>query len=395
MGFRLSCARTRAHLVALSCLLTALVGSACGSTATQSVTAPAGEKCSVALNAPSAAFEAGGASGTVGVDTTPECAWTATADAAWITNLSPAQGQGPGQVQFQVAQNPSTSTRQSTITINAQKATIRQDATVCQFTLALAGGPFAAAGGSGTIAVSAPAACAWTASTNAGWIAVSPATGTGGSTITLTVAQNTGAERSGTVTVGGSSVTILQSAAVGPTPTPTPSCSVAINPTSRSVTAAAATGLTVGVSAAAGCQWTATSSAVWVTITSGGSGTANGTVVFSVAGNAGAARTGTIAIADKTFTVNQASGCTYSILPTSQQFGGDGGIGGPIAVTTAPTCPWTATDNASWLQITSGAAGTGPGLVTFQVAPYSGGGSSRTGTITIVNQTFTVTQEKR
>jgi hypothetical protein len=132
-----------------------------------------------------------------------------------------------------------------------------------------------------------------------------------------------------------------------------------------------------------------------VIITSGASGTANGSVIFSVAANVGAARTGTIAIADKTFTVNQASGCTYAISPTSQQFGGDGGTGGPITVTTAPTCPWTATDNASWLQITSGASGTGPGTVRFEVSPYSGGGSSRTGTITIVNQTFTVTQERR
>src|SRR5205085_336059 len=45
-------------------------------------------------------------------------------------------------------------------------------------------------------------------------------------------------------------------------------------------------------------------------ITSGGSGSGNGTVGYSVAANSGAARTGTLTIATKTFTVNQAAGTT-------------------------------------------------------------------------------------
>ena len=55
------------------------------------------------------------------------------------------------------------------------------------------------------------------------------------------------------------------------------------------------------------CQWTATSGATWITITSGAAGTGNGTVSFTVANNTGAARTGTLTIAGRAFTVTQAA----------------------------------------------------------------------------------------
>ena len=41
----------------------------------------------------------------------------------------------------------------------------------------------------------------------------------------------------------------------------------------------------VTVTAGAGCAWTATSNAAWISITAGGSGTGNGTVSYSVAAN--------------------------------------------------------------------------------------------------------------
>ncbi|MBI4907459.1 MAG: hypothetical protein HY820_27790 [Acidobacteria bacterium] len=55
------------------------------------------------------------------------------------------------------------------------------------------------------------------------------------------------------------------------------------------------------------------------------------------------------------------------------------------------TCAWTATSNAGWITILSGASGsTGPGIVTFRVAPNTG--PARTGTITVDESTFTITQ---
>ena len=60
----------------------------------------------------------------------------------------------------------------------------------------------------------------------------------------------------------------------------------------------------VMVTATSGCNWGVTNSIPWVTITSGQSGTGNGTVNYTVAANTAiTSRTGTITIDDKTFTV--------------------------------------------------------------------------------------------
>jgi hypothetical protein len=86
-----------------------------------------------------------------------------------------------------------------------------------------------------------------------------------------------------------------------------PSCAPSIAPPSASFTSAAGTG-TVTVTAGAGCTWSASSNAAWLSITSGASGTGGGTVSYSVAANGGAARNGTLTIAGQTFTVSQSAG---------------------------------------------------------------------------------------
>lgn len=90
-------------------------------------------------------------------------------------------------------------------------------------------------------------------------------------------------------------------------------CSYAINPTSASVASSGGTG-NVSVTTGTGCSWTATSSVPWITVTSGSSGSGNGTVGYSVEAYSGSTdRTGTVTIAGQTFTVTQAgasSTCT-------------------------------------------------------------------------------------
>ena len=82
--------------------------------------------------------------------------------------------------------------------------------------------------------------------------------------------------------------------------------------------------------------------------------------------------------------------CTYSISPTSKHFGSNGGTGS-VNVTTQAGCAWTAVSHADWITITGGSPGTGSGIVYYSVSENSSK-SSRTGTITIANETFTVTQ---
>jgi uncharacterized repeat protein (TIGR01451 family) len=83
-------------------------------------------------------------------------------------------------------------------------------------------------------------------------------------------------------------------------------CTYAIAPARHSFPARGGSG-TVRVRAGGGCSWTAVSKTSWLTLTSGSSGTGNGTVTYTVAANTStSSRTGTLTIAGKTFTVEQA-----------------------------------------------------------------------------------------
>ncbi|MBF0560084.1 MAG: hypothetical protein HQL08_15035, partial [Nitrospirae bacterium] len=83
--------------------------------------------------------------------------------------------------------------------------------------------------------------------------------------------------------------------------------------------------------------------------------------------------------------------CTYTISPASQTVAASGGSGSISVTASSSSCAWTATASDSWLTISSGSSGTGSGTVNYSV--YSNAtGASRTGTITIGGQTFTITQ---
>ena len=82
-------------------------------------------------------------------------------------------------------------------------------------------------------------------------------------------------------------------------------CAGALAPASASFSRVGGIG-SVSVSAMSGCDWTAQTKAHWITITSAGSGTGNGTVRFDVAANPSKnARTATVTIAGQTFIVTQ------------------------------------------------------------------------------------------
>src|SRR5262245_57878832 len=92
--------------------------------ASTSTTGPTPAKCDVTLSATSIA--GGGGSGTVSVTTSQECGWTASTQVSWISALTPASGQGNGQVAFTVAPNPQRVERQGEIVVNAAHVQVRQ-----------------------------------------------------------------------------------------------------------------------------------------------------------------------------------------------------------------------------------------------------------------------------
>ena len=342
----------------------------------------------------SAAVAAAGGTGSVAVTAGSACAWTASSTAAWITVTAGASGTGNGTVSYSVAANTGAA-RTGTVTIAGQTFTVTQAAVAtppaCTYAIDPMSAAVAAAGGTGSVAMTAGSACAWTASSNAAWITVTAgASGTGNGTVSYSVAANTGAARSGAVMIAGQTFTVTQAAVATP-----PACTYAIDPMSASAPAGGATG-SVAVTTGSACAWTASSNAAWITVTSasGGGGTGNGTVTYSVAANTGAARTGSITIAGQTFTVTQAAAiavCTYSVSNTTLSVPATGGTHS-VEVTTGSGCSWTATRNAGWIDIVSGASGTGSGTVVFVVSSFNG--MERSGTLTVAGQIVTVNQSR-
>lgn len=109
---------------------------------------------------------------------------------------------------------------------------------------------------------------------------------------------------------------------------PPPSCSFTVSPSSQSFGASAGSG-SVAVTTQAGCSWTAVSSASWLTITSGSSGSGNGTVGFSVAANPGTSqRQATITVQGQVFTVTQTPPLVPDLVVTQVAGPSCGGIGG-------------------------------------------------------------------
>ncbi len=178
----------------------------------------------------------------------------------------------------------------------------------CTFTLSPTSASPAAAGGAANFAINvvSGSGCSWTATSNAAWITGVTANGTGNGTVSYTVAANAGAARSGTITAGGQTFTVNQGAAAA--------CSFSLSPTSASPAAAGgAANFAINMVSGSGCSWTATSNAAWITgVTANGTG--NGTISYTVAVNAGAARSGTITAGGQTFTVNQSG--AYVATPT-------------------------------------------------------------------------------
>lgn len=108
----------------------------------------------------------------------------------------------------------------------------------------------------------------------------------------------------GTYTIEATSFTGTSTGSYNLSLTGTVPCSFSISPTSQSFNANGGSS-SLSVTAPSGCAWTASSNASWLAITSGTSGSGNGTVFYSVQVNNGVPRTGTLTVAGQTFTVTE------------------------------------------------------------------------------------------
>jgi hypothetical protein len=83
----------------------------------------------------------------------------------------------------------------------------------CSYTLSTSAVNIGPSAGAGTVNVTAPAGCAWTAVSSAAFASITGgASGNGNGTVSDVVSANTGGSRSGTLTIGGKVFTIAQGA---------------------------------------------------------------------------------------------------------------------------------------------------------------------------------------
>jgi outer membrane biosynthesis protein TonB len=369
-------------------LLFGLVASSCSESSID-VTAPSDTKCSVSVRNARTSFGPDGGSGQLSVTTSRECTWSVAAGAEWITLGGPTSGQGDAVVRYSIADNAEPAPRQGAIEVSGELIQIRQE-----------GAPETPEPPSEpdppNPAPPEPEPPAPEPPTPAPPEPEPPTPG----------------------------------------PEPPPGCSYAIDPTSRAV-AAAGGSVSVAVRTDAGCSWTATSRAGWITIVEGWSGSGSGTATLAVAANRGEARTGAVNVANRTFTVRQEAApqqppepeppppspepppptpepkpppkpepkpppkpepppkpkppqCSYQISPATHSAALLGGTG-TVNVITSGGCRWKATSNADWITILGESSGTGSAVITFRVA-INLSLASRTGTLTIAGRTFTVNQ---
>ena len=254
--------------------------------------------CAVLTYPYSEAFIPGGGDGVIFVTSGAGCHWTGSSNASWITITSGASGSGNGTVTYSVAANPYNLPRIGTMTIAGETFTVTQEAAVCTYSISPTSRSHGSGAGTGSVDVTTLIGCNWIATSNAAWITItSGSNGTGSGAVNYSVSANPSSiSRSGTMTIAGQTFTVNQDGAA---------CTYSILPMSRSHGSGAETG-SVDVTTLAGCSWTAASNNSWITITSGGSSSGNGTVTYSVAANAGtSSRTGTLIIAGLTFTLTQ------------------------------------------------------------------------------------------
>ena len=363
--------------------------------------------------------------------------WTASDSAAWMS-LSSSSGTGAGSVTVSVMTGALTAGSYSgTVMLNATGASpvivpVSFTVTTAPVAPAIGASPlslsFTAQQGGANPATQALAisntgggTLTWTASDDAAWLSISPASGTGNGAVTVTAILGTLATgtHTGTITLsatGASSVSIPVTLTVTAAPVPP-----AIGASPTSLTFAATQGganpanqtLTISNTGGGTLNWSVSDSAAWLTA-SPTSGTGNGAVTLT-------ATTSTLTASSYTGTVTiAATGATSVIIPvtfvvaappaigmspSSLSFTAQQGGGNPAAQTLnisntgGGTLSWSASLDTTWLAATPSSA-TGNGTVSIRVTTGTLTAGSYTGTITLsatgasnrtVPVTFTVT----
>jgi len=185
------------------------------------VLTPSGPSCTASVAPLALSPAASGGNLTLTIQTsTSSCAWAIQSLPDWITFSGNVVGTGSGSIALIVAADTGAS-RAATVSVAGLPVQVNQQGgyVPCSYALSPGDQAFPAAGGPGSVAVTATSGatsgCSWTATSNVTWITFSGgASGMGNGTVTYQVAANTGGARSGNLTIAGLPFVVEQSGAV-------------------------------------------------------------------------------------------------------------------------------------------------------------------------------------
>jgi Viral BACON domain len=239
----------------------------------------------------------------------------------------------------------------------------------------------------------------WNATTNVAWLTLSPASGTGNGTVTITpvLGSLAAATYTGNITLsapGAPPVSIPVTFTVTPPPVPP---AIGVSATSLSFTAQqngstpAAQLLSIRNTGGGTLNWTASDNAAWLTL-SAAAGTGNGTVTITpILGSLAAATyTGNITLSAPgappvsipvTFTVTPPT-TSVALSPSSLTYTGMPD-GSRQTITVTANGNWTASVNATWLKLsTTSGSGNGTIIASVDTSQANQGPNQTTITVT-------------
>jgi hypothetical protein len=369
-----------------------------------SPTDPTPTPCTYTLSTSSLSFGVAGGAGSVNVTTASHCTWSAVSDRGWMSITSGSSGTGNGVVNVTLTANPSEAARTGTLTIAGQSVSVQEEGLgACTLEISPTSASFNKDSASGRFAVTAPAHCQWSATSNSQWLAVtSGSPGSGNDTVGYSVERNRDVNsRTATIAVGMRTFTVNQSG-----DTPAPICEYSVTPVEFSPCMSVPYNLTAKITTQQGCTWTATAGASWITLASGQSGRGSGSVNFTVSDNWDAPRRSVVMVRWPTVTAGQnlqvaQAGCYYAVSTTAIGIAAGGGAGqfnviqqsDPISCggATQDRCRWTAQSDVPWITVTTTMPQAGDNPVSFTVAANPGA-AARTGRITVRDKVVQITQ---
>lgn len=231
--------------------------------------------CTVSLSPTSVSIGKFGGTGTFTVGMDAGVTWTADTSAPWIT-VSPQSGIGATEVTYTIAEYNQVGSRIGTIRIGSEKLTVNQsgvDVTLSPVSTNVTKDVCIV-----PIQVVAMSDTTWSIVPNVSWISVlDSGNGFGGSQVTIVVAENPSFEkRTGTVSVGSATITVVQSG--------TDDVRFKILPEVAKAPPKGAFA-NVAVYATPDADWTTESMDNWIKITDGEAGKGNGNVKYVTMSN--------------------------------------------------------------------------------------------------------------